>query len=206
MDYLALYKSPGLRFLGYNTRFSLQGSRLSRIIFEYFNHLRLVRQVSLTNKNALRAMLRPGRRQIFSNTPTGFPEVDEDLCLPRFPSVSPWRGLKYRPRPRAMSSALHDPHSLSRADLQPPSKDYNYKSLAAVAHTPGWNGTPVAGNRELDLSRRLRIGCVFRARNVTFCRVLHTQLIESIDFVRFEAQNLFSFLARVGRVVLFTDF
>ncbi len=132
MDYLALYKSPGLRFLGYNTRFSLQGSRLSRIIFEYFDHLRLVRQVSLTNKNALRAMLRSGRRQIFSNTPTGFPEVDEDLCLPRFPSVSPWRGLKYRPRPRAMSSALHDPHSLSRADLQPPSKDYNYKSSRPV--------------------------------------------------------------------------
>ena len=87
-----------------------------------------------------------------------------------------------------------------------PWEDYNYKSLAAVAHTPGWNGTPVADDRELDLSRRLRIGCVFRARNVTFYRVLHTQLIESIDFVRFEAQNLFSFLARVGRGVLFTDF
>jgi len=26
-------------------------------------------------------------------------------------------------------------------------EDYNYKSLAAVSHTPGWNGTPVAGNR-----------------------------------------------------------
>jgi len=24
-------------------------------------------------------------------------------------------------------------------------EDYNYKSLAAVAHTPGWNVTPVAG-------------------------------------------------------------
>ncbi len=94
-----------------------------------------------------------------------------------------------------------------RTQMYPnPWKDYNYKSLAAVAHTPGWNGTPVAGNRELDLSRRLRIGCVFRSRNVTFCCVLHTQLIEIIDFVRFEAQNLFSFLARVGRVVLFTDF
>ena len=87
-----------------------------------------------------------------------------------------------------------------------PWEDYNYKSLAAVAHTPGWNGTPGAGNRGLDLSRRLRSGCVFRSRNVTFCCVLHTQLIEIIDFVRFEAQNLVSFLARVGRVVLFTDF
>ncbi len=26
-------------------------------------------------------------------------------------------------------------------------EDYNYKSLAAVAHTPGWNGTPVVDNR-----------------------------------------------------------
>ncbi len=54
-----------------------------------------------------------------------------------------------------------------------PWEDYNYKSLAAVAHTPGWNGTPVAGNRGVGQSSQLRIGCVFGSRNVTFCRVLH---------------------------------
>ncbi len=31
---------------------------------------------------------------------------------------------------------------------------------------------------------RLRIGCVFRSRNATFCRVLHIQVLEVIDFTR----------------------
>ncbi len=48
-------------------------------------------------------------------------------------------------------------------------EDYNYKSLAAVAHTPGWNGTPVAGcrgGRTVKLvAYRLRFG-------VTKCHVL----------------------------------
>ena len=39
-------------------------------------------------------------------------------------------------------------------------EDFNYKSLAAVAHTPGWNGTPVAGNRGVGQPSQLRIGCV----------------------------------------------
>jgi hypothetical protein len=30
---------------------------------------------------------------------------------------------------------------------------------------------------------RLRIGCVFRSRNVTFCRVLYTQVLEVIEFI-----------------------
>ncbi len=67
--------------------------------------------------------------------------------------------------------------------LTPPRKDYNYKSLAAVAHTPGWNGTPVAGNRGVGQPSRLRIGCVLRSRKGTFCRVLHTQVLEVIEFV-----------------------
>ncbi len=61
-------------------------------------------------------------------------------------------------------------------------EDYNYKSLAAVAHTPGWNGTPVADDRGKDLSIRLRIGCVFGSRNGIFCRALHTQVLEVIEF------------------------
>ncbi len=46
----------------------------------------------------------------------------------------------------------------------------------------GWNVTPVAGNWGVGLSRRLRIGCVFWSRKGTFCRVLHTQVSEVIDF------------------------
>ncbi len=63
-----------------------------------------------------------------------------------------------------------------------PWEDYNYKSLAAVAHTPGWNGTPVAGCRGGGLSSWLRIGCVLGSRNGMFCRVLHTQVLEVIEF------------------------
>jgi hypothetical protein len=137
--------------------------------------------------------------------PTIVPRVVYELCLPRFHPCISRRGLSIAEAPCGVKTLRQAAPWLSQAGLHP-CEDYNYKSLAAVAHTPGWNGTPVAGNRELDLSRRLRIGCVFRSRNVTFCCVLHTQLIEIIDFVRFEVQNLFSFLARVGRGVLFTDF
>ncbi len=63
-----------------------------------------------------------------------------------------------------------------------PWEDYNYKSLAAVAHIPGWNGTPVVGNRGVGQPSQLRIGCVFGLRNGMFCRVLHTQIDEVIDF------------------------
>ncbi len=33
------------------------------------------------------------------------------------------------------------------------------------------------------LPSRLRIGCVFGSRNGMFCRVLHTQLLEVVEFV-----------------------
>ena len=34
----------------------------------------------------------------------------------------------------------------------------------------------------MGLSSRLRIGCVFGSRNGIFCRVLHTQVLEVVEF------------------------
>ncbi len=46
----------------------------------------------------------------------------------------------------------------------------------------GWTRTPVVYDRGKDLSIRLRIGCVFGSRNGIFCRALHTQVLEVIEF------------------------
>jgi len=59
-------------------------------------------------------------------------------------SPTPHAGLKHRPIRGWCQEP--DPFPVVVASRPPtPCEDYNYKSLAAVAHTPGWNVTPVAG-------------------------------------------------------------
>ncbi len=61
-----------------------------------------------------------------------------------------------------------------------------YDNTKARAMTVGSHSHDVGRFKREDgkrggLTRRLRIGCIFWSRKGTFCRVLHTQVLEVID-------------------------
>ncbi len=85
-----------------------------------------------------------------------------------------------------MSGGCQEPSEtpwLPRPGLHTPERRLQLQILGCGCPYPGVErdsrgGLPGGGG----LSSWLRIGCVFGSRNVTFCRVLHTQLLEVIEF------------------------
>ncbi len=74
--------------------------------------------------------------------PSIVPLVGYGLCLPRFQlSEPPVEGLSIV-QPAVGVKNLGQSPLLVADRSSNPWEDYNYKSLAAVAHIPGWNGTP----------------------------------------------------------------
>ena len=75
------------------------------------------------------------------------PEVGYGLCLPRFHLSEPLAEGLSIVQPAVGVKNLGQAPLLVADRSSNPWEDYNYKSLAAVAHTPGWNGTPVVDTR-----------------------------------------------------------